>query len=225
MIHLSGLCSSRHDAQEVDLPREFRARALRRSGLDRGVELASETVVGQSSNNPFSPSETVATGTANPFELGSSPPQLSPFAAPAPHADLRMSADDATYEEAAPSRQDLLQRAAELGPARMTWASIVLPADPILADKMQPRVAERRARFRKVVKVALGACVAFCLVATAASAVSSTSTQSSASSTMVKTTPASGVVPVEKLEVVMRTKAPSKVTAAVRPRPTPKKRR
>ena len=189
--------------------------------------------MGQSSNNPFSPSATIATATANPFELGSSPPQLSPFAAPAPSADvaagdLRMSADDATYEDAAPSRQDLLQRAAELGPARMTWASIVLPADPILGEKMQPRVAERRARFRKIVKVALGACVAFCLVATVASVVSSPSTTSSTASsttTMMKTTPASGVVPVEKLEVVMRTKAPSKVTAAVRPRPTPKKRR
>ncbi len=200
------------------------------------MELASETVVGQSSNNPFSPSATIATGTiatgtANPFELGSSPPQLSPFAAPAPSAaidgNMRMTADDATYEEAAPSRQDLLQRAAELGPARMTWENIVLPADPILGEKMQPRVAERRARFRKIVKVALGACVAFCLVATVASAVSSTSASSSTASTSsatVKTAPASGVVPVEKLEVVMRTKAPSKVTAAVRPR-MPKKRR
>lgn len=198
------------------------------------MELASETVVGQRSSNPFSPSATVVTGAPNPFEIATTAPQLSPFAAPAPSAgidvvvdDLRMSADDATYEDAAPSRQDLLQRAAELGPARMTWENIVLqPTDPILGEKMQPRVAERRARFRKVVKVAIGACAAFCLVATVASVVSSTGTSSSSpASSVAKTAPAAGVVPVEKLEVVTRTKAPSKVTAAVRPRPAPKKRR
>ena len=213
-------------------PRNFAPRCALRNAVTRGVELASETVVGQRSSNPFSPSATVAT--PNPFEVGAPGPQVSPFAAPAPSAgidvvvdDMRVSPDDATYEDAAPSRQDLLKRAAELGPARMTWENIVLaPTDPILGEKMQPRVAERRARFRKIVKVALGACVAFCLVATVASAVSSTSSSSSSSATSsaLKTAPASGVVPVEKLEVVLRTKAPSKVTAAVRPR-APKKRR
>jgi hypothetical protein len=202
----------------------------------RGVELASETVVGQSANNPFLLPVTDAAHAASPFEGAGTPPAASPLAPSGPSAgidvvmdDMRLSPDDATYEDAAPSRQDLLQRAAELGPARMTWENIVLqPTDPILGEKMQPRVAERRARFRKVVKVALGACVAFCLVATVASAVSSSSSSSSATSSppsTVKTAPASGIVPVEKLEVVMRTKAPSKVTAAVRPRPAPKKRR
>ncbi len=201
------------------------------------MELASETGVGQSANNPFlSPVTNAAPAASAKATATSSVP--SPFAAPAPASstgvdvvldgNMQMSADDATYEDAAPSRQDLLQRAAALGPARMTWESIVLhPADPILGAKMLPRVAERRERFRKIVKVALGACVAFCLVATVASAVSSTSSPSTAStsSSAVKTAPANGVVPVEKLEIVMRTKAPSKVTAAIRPRPAPKKRR
>jgi hypothetical protein len=143
----------------------------------------------------------------------------------APAADMRMAIDDATYEDTAPSRQDLLQRAAELGPARMTWESIVLPSDPILKKKMQPSVVERRARLRMVVKVALGGCVAFCLVALVASAVSSSdspSSKSSASTTsavVTKTAPAMGVVPVEKLEITQREKAVHgrEVTATVRP--------
>jgi hypothetical protein len=138
-------------------------------------------------------------------------------------ADMR-AIDDATYEDSAPSREDLLQRAAELGPARMTWESIVLPSDPILTKKMQPNVVERRARFRKVVKVALGGCVAFCLVALVATIASSgdrSSSKSSASTTsavVTKTAPAMGVVPVEKLEIMQRGKAvrEREVTATVR---------
>ena len=90
---------------------------------------------------------------------------------------------------------------------------------------MQPRVAERRARFRKLVKVALGACVAFCLVATVASAVSASSTNSTSktsASGSVKTAPATGIVTVETLDMTPRTKAPSKVTAAARTTPAPK---
>jgi len=198
------------------------------------VELASETVVGQSANNPFLPTASDAARTATPI-AGTATTPAPPFAASANIAgigvarnDMPLSADDATYEDAAPSRADLLQRAAALGPARMTWESIILsPSDPILGEKMKPRVAERRARFRKIVKGAVGACAACCLVAAVATAVSSASspaTATSTSSAAVKTGPATGVVPVEKLEVVMRTKAPSKVTAAVRSR-APKKRR
>lgn len=209
-------------------------RCARSNVILGGVELACETAVGQSANNPFLP----VTNAAHPAapSAGATAATASPFASPAPSAgtgvisdDMQMSADDATYEDAAPSRQDLLQRAAALGPARMTWESIVLaPSDPILGEKMKPRVAERRARFRKIVKGAVGACAACCLVAAVASIVSSTSSSASATSTStpaVKTGPATGVVPVEKLEVVMRTKkAPNKVTAAVRTR-APKKRR
>lgn len=168
-----------------------------------GAELAGETGVGHSNVNAQ------ASTTFNP----------DPFA---PAADMRMAIDDATYEDSAPSRQDLLQRAAELGPARMTWESIVLPADPILKKKMQPSVVERRARLRKVVKVALGGCVAFCLVALVASVVSSSdgsSSKASATTTsavVTKTAPAMGVVPVEKLEIKQRGKATREATATVR---------
>jgi hypothetical protein len=142
---------------------------------------------------------------------------------PATNDTLRLT-DDATHDDA-PSRQDLLQRAAARG-LRATWDSLALPpSDPILGAKMQPRVAERRARFRKIVKVALGACVAFCLVATAATALSSNTPTSEPRRTASKTAPARGIVPVEKLEVATRTKASSHVTAAVRPAPTPRKKR
>ncbi|MDF2692790.1 MAG: hypothetical protein K0S65_1173 [Labilithrix sp.] len=184
--------------------------------------------MGQRSNsNPFLAA--VDARTQSSFAVATTLPALSPFAAPAPSGavdvivDMQMSADDATQEDAAPSRQDLLQRAAELGPARLTWESIVLHStDPILGEKMLPRVAERRARFRKIVKGALGACVAFCLVAIAASALSSTDSAPAKSTVALKTAPATRIVPVEKLEVPGLTKAPSKVTAAVRPTPAPK---
>jgi hypothetical protein len=127
---------------------------------------------------------------------------------------------EATYEDAAPSREELLKRAAELGAARRTWESIVLaPTDPILADKMQPRVRERRARLRRLVKVTLGACVAFCLVATGASLMSSGNVANAASSpgtnanASAKTAPATAEVPVEKLDMPTRGKASHGVTA------------
>ena len=117
--------------------------------------------------------------------------------------------DDATHEDVAPSRQELLERAAELGPARLTYASMLLPTDPILNRKMQPNVAERRARLRAVVKVALGACVAFCVfAATRASAMpSGPSTTNEAHVTPA--IPAVSVVSVEKLDQPETTKAPS----------------
>jgi hypothetical protein len=137
---------------------------------------------------------------------------------------MRMNVEDATHEDAAPSRADLLQRAAELGPPRLTYENILLaPTDPILADKMQPRVAERRARFRTMVKVALGACVALCVIGTAASALSSGHPATSTASTSAKVVPATGVVPIEKLDLPTHTKA-SHTTAAARPvaAPAPK---
>lgn len=118
--------------------------------------------------------------------------------------------DDATHEDAAPSRQELLERAAELGPARLTYASMLLPTDPILNRKMQPNVAKRRARLRAAVKVALGACVAFCLfAATRASAMSSSPSTTSATH-VTPSIPAVSVVPVEKLDQPETTKAPSR---------------
>ena len=158
---------------------------------------------------------------AKPFQVATTMPHPSPFGMAAP--EMALSPDDATYDDAAPSRQDLLQRAAELGPARMTWESIVFhPSDPILGAKMQPRVAERRARFRKLVKVALGACVAFCMVATIASAVSASTTSSTArtsASGSAKTAPATGIVTRETLDTTPRPKASSKATRST---PAPK---
>ncbi len=175
-----------------------------------GASLASETGVGLPSNfqSTLAPENSTSTH---------------------PTKDV-MLFNDSRHDDAAPSRQDLLQRAAELGPPRLTWENIVLaPTDPILGAKMQPRVVERRARFRKVVKVALGTCLAFCVVATAATALSSSnpsSSKDSASSAAAKAhVPATGVVPVEKLDLVMRTKAPSHMTAANRPASVVKKRR
>ena len=120
--------------------------------------------------------------------------------------------DDATHEDAAPSRQELLERAAELGPARLTYASIHLPTDPILNRKMQPNVAQRRARLRAAVKIALDACVAFCVfAATRASAMPPS--PSSSQVPAVAAVPAQSVVPVEKLEQTETTKAPSHAAA------------
>jgi hypothetical protein len=216
-------------------------RCLRRNASNHGVELARPTSVGQSSNSNSNPFLAIADArVGHPF--ATTVPGTFPFAAaaaassagPDPNravdvaVDMPLSADDATYEDAAPSRQDLLQRAAELGP-RMTWESIAFqPTDPVLGEKMLPRVAERRARFRKLVKVALGACVAFCMVATAASAISTTNSSSEASgSSSVRTAPATRIASIEKLEVPIvtkgaATKASSKATTASRPGPAPK---
>jgi hypothetical protein len=212
-IHPAANSSSLPGAHMAEVTANSGAGCLRRNASWRGVELASETVVG-------------LTRSPNPFEVALTVEELSPFSQPTPIIEVRTD-PDATFDDSAPSRQALLQRAAALGPSRMTWESIVLPADPILGEKMQPRVRERRARFRKLVKVGLGACVAFCLFATAATALSSANPNESAASTasVTKTAPAIAIVPIEKLEQATRTKATSHmgvVTAAARPAPAPK---
>jgi hypothetical protein len=102
------------------------------------------------------------------------------------------------------STNELLERAAALGPARMTWESIVLPADPILDEKRQPHVAERRERFTRMVKIGLGACLAVCVIALGVSALSSSNSSSASaaapsSEALGKTIPSKGIVPVETL--------------------------
>jgi hypothetical protein len=123
----------------------------------------------------------------------------------------------------APSANELLQRAA-LGPARMTWESIVLPADPILDEKRQPRVAERRARFQRGVKIALGACLGLCVLAIGVSALSGDSSSSSKSaaseSSVGKTVASKGIIPVEPFDGTKHAKAvrrvaPAATTAAI----------
>ncbi|MDB4938914.1 MAG: hypothetical protein JWP87_5886 [Labilithrix sp.] len=124
----------------------------------------------------------------------------------------------------APSASELLERAA-LGPARMTWESIVLPADPILDEKRTPHVAERRARLTRVVKYTLGACLGVCVVALGVSALSggsssTTESGSAASESVGKTVASKGIVPVEPFDGTKHAKAirrvaPAATTAAI----------
>ncbi len=109
------------------------------------------------------------------------------------------------------STHELLARAAALGPARTTWESIVLPADPILDEKQLPHVAERRARFTRMVKIGLGACVAVCVVALGVSALSGDASAATPASVAVaearNTVPAQRIVPIEKLDGQRNAKA------------------
>ena len=85
---------------------------------------------------------------------------------------------------------------------------------------MQPAAAQRRARFRKVVKATLGACLALCVIAIGASALSPSEASASESGSKVsaRTAPARPVVSIEKLDDAKRTKAVTShvVTAAVK---------
>jgi hypothetical protein len=85
----------------------------------------------------------------------------------------------------------------------------VLPNDPILLEKMQPLAAQRRARFRKLVKATLGACLVLCVAAVGASALSpnEASASQSSSSTAARTAPARPLVTIEKLDELKRGKA------------------
>ncbi|HSO33389.1 MAG TPA: hypothetical protein VLT33_12735 [Labilithrix sp.] len=128
------------------------------------------------------------------------------------------------------STSELLERAAALGPARTTWESIVLPADPILDEKRQPHVAERRERFTRMVKIGLGACLAVCVVALGVSALSGEASASTAGTPIAaaavggNTVPAQSIVPVEKLDGTRHAKAARRTTpvaataAVVRPK-------
>lgn len=161
--------------------------------------------------------------------LSHQPTVALPAMPSAPATIETLTVDDATTDDAAPSRLALLQRAAELGPGpRLSLDNIgMAPTDPILAKKREPGVIERRTRFRRVVKVALGLCAGFCLFATAATALSSsTPIPAKASTTMVHSAAPASVVS-EKLafEVAATTKAektaapaPEKTSAAPRGR-------
>lgn len=135
---------------------------------------------------------------------------------PAPSTIETLNVDDPTADDAAPSRLALLQRAAELGPGpRLSLDNILMaPTDPILAKKREPGVIERRARFRRVVKVALGLCAGFCLVATAATALSSSKPSESKSVVAHAAVPASVVSEKTTLEVAAATKKAERVHTA-----------
>lgn len=116
-----------------------------------------------------------------------------------------------------PSAEELLERAAALGPARMTWESIVLPADPILHEKRSAHVTERRARLTRMVKMGLGACLGVCVLALGVSALSgdSSATRAAASESLGKTVPSKGIVPVEPFDGTRHAKAVRRVAPAV----------
>lgn len=188
----------------------------------------------------------------NPFEAASIGRGREPFRTKADSVDIEMESQRApeTQRDEAPafaatepcavpvrlpypsavSTNELLERAAAMGPARMTWESIALEADPVLSEKRQPHVAERRQRLTRVVKMTLGACVAVCALALGVSALSALSGNSSAAAqtepgpAVGKTVASKGVVPVEPLDgtkhgKAVRHVAPSVTTAAfVRPK-------
>ncbi len=122
----------------------------------------------------------------------------------------------ATSDMTGPTPQALLERAAELGPARLSWESIVLPNDPVLRAKSEPEVAERRARLRRVVKGTLGVCGGMCLIALVVSIVSGgpETANAATAASVANTVPAKAEVPVTKRDGATRTKA-----AAVAPAP------
>jgi hypothetical protein len=160
----------------------------------------------------------------NAFETAATAPALVAFGPPQNASLQPVALDDievvdAFEEDAGPSREELLARAARLGPQRMTYLSMHIASnDPILREKLKPRVAERRARLRRIVKVALGACVAFCMVATAATALSSSNSGSSDAPVHARATTSVVVVPVEKMETPMHVRAPGHVTARAKRR-------
>jgi hypothetical protein len=160
-------------------------------------------------------STTLPLSQQNSFAVQATAPVLAPNVAPPTIQNIVV--EDPTADDAAPSRLALLQRAAELGPGpRLSLDNIMLaPTDPILAKKREPGVIERRARFRKVVKVALGLCAGFCLFATAATALSSSKAPESTSSAVHSTAPASVVNEKNTLEVAHTTKAERVYTAPV----------
>lgn len=126
--------------------------------------------------------------------------------------------------EAGPSKQALLERAARLGPARPTLESILLPNDPILGQKLEPRVAERRMRLTRIVKGALGACVAVCvaaLVATALSGEASAAPGPRDKAAARAAAPTTRVADVEALSGGVRAKAATKAASAKAAKATP----
>ena len=143
-----------------------------------------------------------------------------------------MDAVEDALDDAPPvSAQELLERAARLGPSRPTLQSIVLPNDPVLAEKMTPRAAERRARLRKVVNATVAACAALCVAALIATALSPSPAAASSgerASTATHAAPSIRVVAIEKLDETTLTKAThhgATTTATAKMRPKHGKRR
>lgn len=105
------------------------------------------------------------------------------------------------------SKDDLLERAAALGPIRTSWETYS-SEDPILSEKMKEHVALRRARFQKIVKGTLGACVGICAIALVVTLVSGGEGSANAATASGARTAQTVVEPsIEKLEIVKRGRA------------------
>jgi hypothetical protein len=152
-------------------------------------------------------------------------PTTMPLALPAPGSLLELTRSlpvDAAPPEplrgpyaSSPSADELLARAAARGPRR-TWESLVNTSDPILDEKRQPHIAERRARLTRVVKATLGACLAVCVVAIGVSAVSR---DANAAPTVLagRTVTSRRFVPIEALDASKHGKAARRGGATTAP--------
>lgn len=156
-------------------------------------------------------------------DVAAAPPVAATLASPLLALPVR--APMVSLPDPSPSKEALLERAAALGPPRMTWASFVPTSDPVLEAKMKPQIAERRARFQKIVKGTLAACGAMCLVALIVTAVSGGEPTAKAASRegATKTAPAKidGTVTTlagAKRSKAVRTAAPAVTTAVAMPR-------
>jgi hypothetical protein len=206
-----------------------------------GLNLARETVVGLPRTNlvkslppsqpappaAFAPTpnpfEAAVTGARDAFRTNADSIEVEVESQRAPETQRDVMPAFATSEPvrgpyaSSPSANELLERAAAMGPARMTWESIVLVADPVLDEKRQPHVAERRERLTRVVKMTLGACVAVCALALGVSALSGDASPKAVAVTasIGKTVASKGIVPVEPLDGTKHGKAVHRVVPAV----------
>ncbi|AKV01917.1 hypothetical protein AKJ09_08580 [Labilithrix luteola] len=161
-------------------------------------------------------SKSAAAPLATPGPLAMPGPLEFPVATTSPPPPPRIEPVSFAEEEndaSAPSTKTLLERAAALGPARLTFASMVM-SDPVLLEKGTPQVAERRARLTRIVKATLGACVGVCVLALGISVFSGEPSAAASSSASVKT-PAKTVVSVERLSLASHGRAVKQVTAAI----------
>lgn len=165
----------------------------------RAWTLLDETSVGL-------PRTSLVKKTETPFEIAKTIPAL-------PGALEMAPIPIATADLTGPTPKDLLERAAQLGP-RPTYESIVLPNDPVLHAKLEPRVAERRARFRRVVKGMLAGCIGVCVVALVVTAVSGGETPAASAATTAPSVATQASTPVEKLDSAKHGKAERAVPAA-----------
>jgi hypothetical protein len=144
------------------------------------------------------------------------PVALRQLAVPAP-LDVRPEEEPLRGPYASsPSADELVARAAARGPRR-TWESLATTGDPILDEKGQPHIAERRARLTRFVKGTVGGCLALCVVAIGVSALSRDASARTSTSTVSagRTVASERVVPIEPLDGTKHGKATRRSTTTV----------